>query len=196
MKKLNDQGFIGLLELGALVLLVALISFTAYRISSINSEVDRSLNNTADGSESTQKQPITLKEESEAKEVTVPEKEESKDQEPVTTETAKTTEPETTKPTIKSIKFTTRSASQDGNNVAASGTLESNQSGTCYFKFKQDGQEKVYKTSSISSSKSCTKTFAVSDFPVGGEWVYYVWFVSSDKTVQAYADTLTLSINK
>lgn len=194
MRKLNQSGFIGLFEVGAIVLLIAVVGFTAYRINSINSEVDRSLNNTADGSESAQKQPITVKQEDEAKEVTIPKKEEPKDPAPVATETVKKTEPKATD--VTKVKFTKGGGEQQGEAVKVSGTMESAQTGTCHFKFKKDGQDKVYVTKQINDSRTCSTEVAVSKFGSSGSWDFHLWFVSSDKSVQAYQDIYPIDITK
>ena len=196
MKKLNQSGFIGPLELLAVVFLVGLIGFTAWRVISIRSSVNDSLNNTDNSSESGTLNPIKVNEpKDEPKEVTIPEKEVPKETVAVAQEETKP-KPKTEEPKkkINYIKFSSRSASQDEDMIDASGVLSSNQSGTCHFKFKKDGQEKVYVTSSITDSKNCSKSIPTASFPVGGQWQFYIWFTSSDGKTQAYADTFSVEI--
>lgn len=194
MKKLNQKGFLGPIEILAVVLLVGVIGFTAWRVISIRSDVNQSLSNTDTSSESGGLNPIKVNEAEEAKEVTIPKEEVPKETVAVADEEKPKPVTEEVKKDITYIKFSSRSASQDGDSVDASGMLASPQSGTCHFKFKKDGQEKVYKTASISNSKSCSKSVPVSSFPVSGEWQYYVWFTSSDNKVQAYADILGVEV--
>ncbi|HEX9595200.1 MAG TPA: hypothetical protein VF996_03680 [Candidatus Saccharimonadales bacterium] len=195
MPKLNQSGFIGVIEIAAIVVLLTVVGFTAWRISGMRADVDRSLNNSDDSSESSTLNPIKVNEpEDEEKEVTIPEKEVPKETVAVAQEEKPKPQTEEVKKKINYIKFDSRSASQNGDSIAASGVLASSQSGTCHFKFKKDGQEKVYKTASISNSKTCSKNIPASDFSVSGEWQYYIWFTSSDNKVQAYADILGVEV--
>lgn len=198
MNRLNERGMIGLAELAALVALSAIIGFTVYRVTTIKSQVDNTLTNTADSSESAQKQPIKVSQADEKpKEVTVPEEKEVKDEAPVNTEETKPKPPEEDKKKdITYLKFVKGGGDQQGDSVVVSGTLESNQSGTCHFKFKKDGQEKVYKTSSLSNAKTCSKTISVSEFGASGSWQFHLWFTSKDNLVQAYQDVYAIEVTK
>lgn len=199
LNRLNERGMIGLVELAALVALSAIIGFTVYRVITINSQVDNTLANTAESSQSAQKQPITIAQaEEEPEEVTIPEEKVVKEEELVKTgETpAKPQPPEDNIKDISYIKFVKGGGDQQGDSVVVSGTLESTQSGTCHFKFRKDGQEKVYQTSTLTSAKTCFKTIPVSDFGASGSWQFHLWFTSQDNLVQAYQDAYTIDVTK
>ena len=200
MKKLNMKGVIGVTELGAMAVLIVMVGFVSFRIASVNNEVNESLSNAESSSESLDLEAIKIAEAEEAKkEIDLPDKEEVKEEEkPVEVvkeepkEEPKEEEPVKVKPTY--INFTKGGGSQQGDNVVVSASLESDQTGTCHFKFKKDGYSKVYLSDSISNSKVCDKNVPVAEFEASGDWLFYVWFVSSDKKVEAYQDAYTIEV--
>ena len=199
MKKLNQSGFIGIIEIAALVVLGGVITFTVYRVFHIKSDVNKSLHNTTESSESAEVDPIKLRQEKdEPKEAVVPDKEDEKQEVEVEketeTETEKETESENKENKTTYIDFVSRSANQSGSNINATGVLESNQTGTCYFKFKKEGYDKVLFTSSITNSKNCTKSIPAHEFPAGGTWQYYVYFQNANESVVAEADALSVNV--
>lgn len=196
MKKLNQAGFLGPLEILAVVFLVGLIGFTAWRVISIRSNVDNSLRNTNDSSESGALNPIKVNEpKDETKEVTIPEKEVPKETVAVAEEEVKPKpKPEEVKKKINYVSFNKGGGGQQDDQIHVSGTMGAAFSGTCHFKFKMQGQEKFYVTSTISNSKTCEKYIPASLFPASGTWSFYLWFTSSDGKTQAYQDPYDIEV--
>jgi len=198
IKKQSQSGF-GHVELLAVVVFVALVGLISFRVVQTNRENARL-------AEASQQQDEFNKQSSDldALETTDPkDTEEEKKDEPVeeepkpapAPEPEKKTEPETEdKPKPTYIKFKTSSHNQTETELQVSATMESSHTGTCNFKFLKDSQDKIYQTNTINSSATCAKNFALSTFPVTGEWEMHIWFVSDDKKTEAYFSK-TITVN-
>lgn len=203
MKKLDQKGMIGLVEIGVIVLVALVVGFVGYRIGTARSEVSDITANAQNDAGLDEAAQLALKEQEENKEeVEVPKEEKTeepvvKEEKPVVEEPIKEEKPvEEVKEKPTYIKFEGVYANQSGDSIAVTARMASAHTGTCYIKFKKDGQEKVLKEKAISSSNNCDTSVAASAFPVAGEWTMYVWFASSDKTVEAYSDTKVVNVVK
>lgn len=195
MKRLNSTGFLGLLELAGIGVLVISVAFVSYRIAQVNNNVNDSLSSAERSSEDAAAQEIKLAQlnEAEEKEVDVPKQEAPVEEKPVEDKPISTEPTKTeTKPTV--IKFTKGGGSQQDDSVVVSANLESAQTGTCHFKFRLEGAEKVYLTDMISNSKVCDYSVPVSKFSQSGEWQFSLWFVSTDKTIEAYQSAYGIEV--
>ncbi len=205
MKKLDQKGLTGPVEIGLIVLFAVFIGAVAYRIGTArNDGASANQNNQASDDE---KSEIALNEEEkdEAKEVDVPAEEEKKKEvseepaaepsKPVETEPVKKEEPkeEPVKKTEK-VEFVSSSAEQSGDTISATATLESNQTGTCYLKLYRDDQPKIKHSIELNNQKVCETTFETSEIPVAGTWELHVWFASSDGSTEGWGDTKTIEV--
>ena len=195
MKKLTNKGMLGGTEIALIVVLVGIIGFTGWRVMQINQQESERLSAADETREefSDKDSDLSQIDVTEEKETEAEEKTEEKDTAPVETEKKETAPEETkTKPTY--IAFNKGGFGQEGSVVNVSASLESAQTGTCHFKFKKDGAEKVYVTSQIENAKPCETSVPVSEFSMSGVWNFSVWFQSSDKTVEAYQDVQEIEI--
>lgn len=206
--KLNQKGMIGPVEIGAIILVIAVVGFTGFRIGNARTQVEEITANAQNDEAADEAARLALKEQAEedAKEIEIPKDESSVEkavEEPKTTEVPKQTpaetkpvetEPVKEKKDITYIEFNKGGAGQSGDTVSASARLESEQTGTCYVKFYKEGHPKVFKEHALSNAKECAATFAISEFEVAGDWDIYIWFVSSDGKVEAHQASYPVDI--
>ncbi len=209
MKKLDQKGLTGPVEIGLIAVFVLFVGFVAYRIGNARNDSSANNANTAADQDASE---IELKETEadEAKEVDVPAEEEKQEaveaeKEEVTPEPVKTTTPEVKKeqPVEEPVKkekiyvdFTSATAEQVESVVNVRATLESNQSGECWMKLYREDQPKVKDSVTLSNAKVCETTFNVADIPVAGEWELHVWFAGKDGITEGYYSKTSVNIVK
>lgn len=203
MKKLNQKGAVGPIEIGVLVIVMVVVGALAYRIGSARSD-DSSANVSENSEEQVEKSEVSITEniEDAKKEIDVPKEEKKKeevvvkDPEPVVQEPAPkpVEEPKKTEKKYTYINFTKGGGGQEGDTVSASALLESNQTGKCTVKFYNPPQETIYIESQIKNSRTCQGSANISKFGASGEWQVYTWFESSDGLIQAWNEVYTIDV--
>lgn len=193
----DERGFIGIVEVGLIVLLVGVIGFTGVRVYNAKRSVDAANDAAVEVAEKAAKfdpaKVIKVEEEKETEQVEKTEDEAEVEKE-IEVEVSKPTTTVEEKPKPTNISLTLVEGAQVGENVVVSSQLASNQTGTCNFKFRLEGYEKIYKSVAISNTNMCAISVPVGEFPASGEWSVYTWFVNSNKTVEAYQDTYGISV--
>lgn len=195
--KNTQRGAIHLTTALLAIAVLGIVSFAAYRIGASNDLSSQSKAGTEDVSLA-EGIKINETEEDEAKAVTIPKKETPADTAPVTEPTkeelkvAYTEKPkEEVKQEVKKedkvwLQMQKISAAQSGSVVNVSSRLPSAQTGTCHFKFWQDGYERVYSNSLISNSTDCVGQINIANMVTYDGWELHVWFDGSDGKTHGY----------
>lgn len=210
MRKLNQHGIAGPIEIGLIVVALMVVSFVGYRVftgrddTAANSRAESELSDLEGIDENAE--ALEGEEQVKEEEKTEEEKKEEEKDEPVATEPVKVEEPEVVKEEPKEepkeeekpkktyVQMNAVSV-QNGSNMVVEASISSAQTGACYAKFKRDGYEYIIVKDQITESKDCRMTAPVSEFPVDGEWTVKTWFVSGGGTIEGYADLVTVEVN-
>ena len=192
--KRSQEGAIQPLPIALAVVVLVVISFSAYRIGQNNSSQQ---SQTENDSSTEIAQEIKTNEEA-VEEITVPKEEEpaqpvaapapavEKVEEPVVAEDKKDK---------VYLNITLAGATQDGVVVNVTSNIESPVTGTCNFKLYQEGYEKVYSSNQISNSQTCSGQLDVSSLPTYDGWELHVWFDGSDGKTFAYQEEQPFALN-
>jgi hypothetical protein len=185
--KTNQSGFAHLGIMAIAVVVVGVISFTAFRVG--QSQINNRENSESNQPETVQEIKVAQEEEQQ-KEVVIPEEVKEVAAAPVEKQVEKIVEPTKTTDIKKKedktwLKMTKVSAVQSGGVLNVVSRLPQALTGTCNFKLWQDGYDKVYSSVSISNSSDCAGQLNVSGLQTYSGWKYYVWFDSSDGKVSA-----------
>ena len=194
MKIPSQQGAIHLTTVLLGITLLSIVSFSAYRIGAANNDSNNQEKSDTQDVSLTEEIQINEADENEAKEVTIPKEEEPVDTTPVAEavkEEPKVVYKEEPKEEVKKedkvwLQMTKVSAVQEGSVVNISSRLPSAQSGTCHFKFWQDGYERVYSNTQISNSTDCVGQVNVANMVTYDGWELHVWFDGSDGKTHGY----------
>lgn len=186
--KNKQKGIAHPILIGIMVLVVAAVGFTAYRVGKSNSGT---VTNSTDASQSDTVNEIKVdKEESEP--VKIPEEEKKTEPAPIKTDKPVEQAPDKKDKTYLTIKYV--SAEQDGSTLAVHSKIEKAVSGTCNFKLYREGFEKVHSSKKITNSQDCKGTLDISNMPNYSGWSLHVWFDGSDGKTYAYQDAKSLSL--
>ncbi len=202
MKKLNQRGMTGPVEIGLIVVFVVFVGFVAYRIGSARNDDGRANQSAEDADNEAAEIKVNENEADEAKEVDVPSEEEKKDEvkEDPATEPVKVDKPvvedqeEPKKKEYTYVGFTSE-VSKDGDTISASATLAEAYTGNCYLKMYRDGEPKVTRTVKLTDGqKTCSATYNTSELSVSGKWELHAWFESAGGTVKGNADVKFIEV--
>lgn len=187
MKKYSQHGIINPLVVIIIVAVLAVVSFSAYRIGQSNSSEDSQSKTDTSDIDLAQSKTITEEEKEPSEEVTIPEEEKTVAPVPVKEEPKPVEQPAEKKKTEEVwFQMTKVSAVQDGSVVKIVSKLPATYSGTCHFKFWQDGYDRVYSSTQITNSTECSGQLNVANMPTYDGWSLHVWFDANDGKTHGY----------